>query len=99
MIALTRLVTKDTMIPTTTALCTANPDFGRALGLMCGANVIMPDATPPEFKKWYEIYPERFSASSSIETQLEQINDLVQSLGRYIAADAGHRIQRRYAVG
>ncbi len=99
MIALTRLVTQDTMIPTTTALSTVNPDLGRALGLLCGANVIMPDATPPEFKKWYEIYPKRSGASVSIEAQLEQIQKQVESLGREIGTDAGHRVKRRCAVG
>ncbi len=98
-VALTRVVTRDTLIPTTTALSTLNPDMGRALGLICGANVIMPDATPPAFRKMYEIYPKKLGAELSLEEQLHGIQELVESLGRQIARDAGHRVRREQAVG
>ena len=98
-IALTRLVTQDTMIPATTALSTVNPHRGRALGLLCGANVIMPNATPPEFREKYAIYPKPAKTVQPIEIQLKKIRELLRSLNRTIATGPGHRPGRRAAVG
>ena len=46
-VALTRLVCPDTNIPSTTALSILDPSAGRANGLCRGANVVMPNLTPP----------------------------------------------------
>ncbi len=99
LIAITRLITQDTMIPTTTALSTVNTEIGRMAGLFCGANVIMPNATPFAFKRWYEIYPRRSGNVLNLESQLASIKELVGNLGRRIAEGPGHRIKRSKAVG
>ena len=46
-VALTRLVRPDANIPSTTALATINKVDGRELGLQRGANIVMPNLTPP----------------------------------------------------
>ena len=46
-VALTRLVRPDANLPATTALSLINRDGGRAHGLQRGANVVMPNLTPP----------------------------------------------------
>ncbi len=56
-IALTRLLCPRANIPSTTALATLNPRRGRELGLVRGANVVMPNLTPPHYRVHYEIYP------------------------------------------
>ena len=56
-IALTRLTCPDANIPSTTALATLNKAQGRELGLLRGANVVMPNLTPPCYRRLYEIYP------------------------------------------
>lgn len=53
-VALTRMVTRDTHLPATTAAGTIHPE-GRQIALQCGANVIMPNATPKEFRKHYQV--------------------------------------------
>ena len=58
-IALSRLVCPRANIPSTTALATLNTASGRELGLARGANVIMPNLTPPEYRALYEIYPNK----------------------------------------
>ena len=55
MIAVTRLVLKDVNIAATTALQAIKPD-GREQGLSFGANVVMPQITPEEFRKQYLLY-------------------------------------------
>lgn len=56
-LALTRLACPEANIPSTTALATLNLANGRELGLLRGANVLMPNMTPPEYRALYEIYP------------------------------------------
>ena len=47
-IALTRLLCPRANIPSTTALATVNTRNGRELGLVRGANIVMPNLTPPQ---------------------------------------------------
>ncbi|MBM4040413.1 MAG: [FeFe] hydrogenase H-cluster radical SAM maturase HydE, partial [Planctomycetes bacterium] len=56
-VALTRLVCPWANIPSTTALATVNRESGRELGLARGANVVMPNLTPPQYRALYEVYP------------------------------------------
>jgi len=58
-IALARLVCPRANIPSTTALATLNRLRGRELGLARGANVVMPNLTPPAYRALYEIYPDK----------------------------------------
>jgi biotin synthase len=58
MIAATRLKLRDVNIAATTALQTLDP-IGREKGLRFGANVIMPQVTPPDVRKDYQLYPGR----------------------------------------
>jgi biotin synthase len=58
-IALARLVCQRANIPSTTALATLNAESGRELGLVRGANVIMPNLTPARYRVHYEIYPNK----------------------------------------
>ena len=55
MIALTRLVLKDVNIAAATALQTLDPS-GREKGILAGANIIMPNITPTEYRKFYQLY-------------------------------------------
>ena len=58
-IALTRLLCPRANIPSTTALATLNRRNGRELGLVRGANIVMPNLTPPKYRIHYEIYPNK----------------------------------------
>jgi biotin synthase len=58
-LALARLVCPRANIPATTALATLNKAQGRELGLERGANVVMPNLTPPQYRALYEIYPDK----------------------------------------
>jgi biotin synthase len=55
MIALTRLVLKDVNIAATTALQTLDP-AGREKGVQAGANIIMPNITPTDYRRFYQLY-------------------------------------------
>ncbi len=65
-IAIARLLTRNTNIPATTALATLHP-HGRLQALQAGANVVMPDFTPEQYKSRYDIYPGRADVGSAKE--------------------------------
>jgi biotin synthase len=93
-VALTRLVRPDANIPSTTALATINKRNGRELGLQRGANVLMPNLTPVEYRKLYEIYP----AKACIEETGSACNGCLRTrinvIGRQIARGRGSRKRR-----
>ena len=55
MVALTRLILPNALIPATTALGTIDP-CGRELGFKAGANVVMPNLSPVKVRKLYDLY-------------------------------------------
>jgi biotin synthase len=55
MVALSRLLLPQALIPATTALGTISPT-GREKGLMAGANVVMPNLSPKSVRKLYALY-------------------------------------------
>jgi biotin synthase len=88
-LALTRLVCPRANIPSTTALGTLNRDSGRELGLLRGANVIMPNLTPPQYRRKYEIYPAKACLFETAEQWQEHLKNRILRLGRTIGAGPG----------
>ena len=89
--ALTRLVCPGTNIPSTTALSVLDPAAGRANGLCRGANVVMPNLTPPEYRVLYQIYPGKAAAHESADVLANKTVELVLGLGRTVGKGEGGR--------
>ena len=87
-VALTRLVTKNAHLPATTALGSMDRDY-RLEGLKAGANVLMPNFTPLEYKKRYEIYPGKRCVSEPTGACGFCMEGLAQSIGRSIDYSRG----------
>ncbi|HOO56102.1 MAG TPA: [FeFe] hydrogenase H-cluster radical SAM maturase HydE [bacterium] len=96
-IALIRIVMPYILLPATTAIGTIHP-HGREKALLCGANVIMPNVTPPELRNLYEIYPGHNIFEGSPDESYDYINRMVASLGRTISKDYGHTYRHRYEL-
>jgi biotin synthase len=96
-VALTRLVCPETNIPSTTALATLDPAGGRANGLLRGANVVMPNLTPPEYRVLYQIYPGKAGLHETADITRAKIEDQILSLGRTVGRGPGTspRVARR----
>ncbi|MBU4271552.1 MAG: [FeFe] hydrogenase H-cluster radical SAM maturase HydE [Planctomycetes bacterium] len=88
-IALTRLVCPRTNIPATTALATLNTDYGRELGLVRGANVVMPNLTPPKYRILYEIYPDKACIAETGRECHRCLIARIKALGRRPGAGRG----------
>ncbi len=92
--ALTRIVTRNTHIPATTATGTIDPE-GRQKALQCGANVLMPNLTPLKYKKNYLLYPDKICIDEDGSKCRFCTESMVLELGRTISPDAGHSLKRR----
>lgn len=90
--ALTRIVTRDTHIPATTATGTIDTT-GRQKALRCGANVIMPNMTPSPYRKNYLIYPGKICISETPGKCSLCVEGMATELGRTIGRDAGHSLK------
>jgi biotin synthase len=88
-IALTRLVCPRANIPATTALATLNTYEGRELGLMRGANVVMPNLTPSKYRGLYEIYPDKACIAEAGEACHHCLSARIEAIGRRIGRGRG----------
>lgn len=93
-VALTRLTCPDINIPSTTALATLNQTDGRELGLMRGANIVMPNLTPPRYRALYEIYPNKACISETSEACASCLSMRIQHIGRRVGSGPGGRKRR-----
>lgn len=82
-IALLRLMFPKTLIPATTAFGSMHPQ-GRELALKAGGNVMMPNLSPTDVRKLYDLYENKICTG-------EEASQCKECLERRIAA-AGYRI-------
>ena len=97
-IALTRIVCPKANIPSTTALATLNKANGRELGLARGANVVMPNLTPPAYRALYEIYPAKACIYETARDCHACLQRRILSMGRKIGAGRGDCARRSASV-
>jgi biotin synthase len=91
MLAVLRLVTRDTNIPSTTALGVISPE-ARRKAFLAGANVFMPNFTPDRFTAYYEIYPGKGPEAGAIAKASEGgYVSLFEGMGRSIGKGHGYR--------
>ena len=79
-LSLLRIMNPKVLLPATTALATINPE-GRILGILSGANVVMPNVSPREQRKNYSLYNNKVSENEEsveglelLQKQLDKIN-------------------------
>ncbi len=88
--AITRLLLPDINIPATTAMETLNPN-GRLIALQSGANVVMPNVTQGDYRKFYEIYPGKICVNDTPTKCRGCITNKIKSINRSISTDYGFR--------
>ncbi|MBO4648880.1 MAG: [FeFe] hydrogenase H-cluster radical SAM maturase HydE [Lentisphaeria bacterium] len=76
LLSLIRLMLPKVLLPATTALATLDPD-GRRKGFAAGANVIMPNLSPPDVREKYLLYDHK--AYTGLESA-DSFAKLIQSL-------------------
>lgn len=77
-LSLTRIMLPKVLLPATTALSTIDAD-GRERGILAGANVVMPNLSPPDAREKYELYDNMLSTSAE---SVEGMNNLASRMQR-----------------
>ncbi len=102
MIALARLLLRDVNIAATTALQALNPT-GRELGLLAGANIVMPNITGTRYRKAYQLYEGKPCLDDDSEMCKGCLAKRVQGIGESIGlgrwGDAPHYEKRVRGAG
>ena len=86
--ALTRIIMPDINIPATTAMETLNPN-GRIKALQSGANVVMQNVMTSEYRKKYEIYPNKACNNENGDKCKNCIEAKIKSIGRSVSTGYG----------
>jgi biotin synthase len=90
LIAIMRLMFPDVLIPATTALGSID-QMGRELGLMAGANVVMPNLSPVNVRKQYELYDNKICVYEGAAQCRSCLENKVASMGYHIVTNIGNR--------
>ena len=94
-IALSRIVCPLSNIPSTTALKTIGNEAAARQALTCGANVIMPNVTPPEYRCQYQIYPGKTPGSLAGVDDHDVVVGSIEAMGRTVGRGRGDSVNRR----
>jgi biotin synthase len=82
--ALVRLLLPDAHMPATTAAGSLDPE-GREKMILSGANVLMPNITPPAAKRNYLLYPGKICLDEAGETCIGCLGLRMRSIGRELS--------------
>ncbi len=88
LLSVIRIIHPAVLLPATTALGTILPN-GREMGIMCGANVVMPNLSPRTVRKKYELYNNKLSDGAEGAEGLENLKQRVASAGCMVTVDRG----------
>lgn len=83
MIAVCRIALKDVNIASTTALQALNPT-GREMGLLAGANIIMPNITDTKYRENYQLYDGKPCMDENASMCRGCLEKRIQSIGETI---------------
>ena len=91
MLALTRLTLPDVLLPATTALGTVHKT-GRELGILAGANVVMPNLSPLAVREKYRLYDNKLCTGDEAAESLERLKRRLLLTGYEIVTSRGDHI-------
>lgn len=86
--AVMRILMEDINIPATTAMESLRSN-GRILALKSGANVVMPNMTNGEYRKFYELYPNKACVNDTPDHCRNCIGAKILAIGRTIGTGPG----------
>lgn len=87
-LGLVRLMLPQVLLPATTALSTLHPD-GRKLGILAGANVVMPNLSPQETRKYYSLYDNKRCMGNEAAEGLALLQQEMAEIGYKISFARG----------
>lgn len=88
LISILRLMNRNALIPSTTALGTIHP-MGREMGILAGANVVMPNLSPVSVRKKYMLYDNKICTGEEAAECKYCLSNRMKSIGYEIVTDRG----------
>lgn len=88
LISVLRLMFPRALIPATTALGTLAPD-GREQGILCGANVVMPNLSPLHDRKKYALYEGKTGTGEDAAESRDVLSRRMQAIGYTLSPSRG----------
>ena len=88
MLSLVRIMMPGVLLPATTALGTIH-SRGRELGIMAGANVVMPNLSPAAVRSKYELYDNKLCTGAEAAEHLEELKKRFEAIGYDIVFERG----------
>ena len=83
-----RLMLPKVLMPATTALSTIHPD-GRKMGILAGANVVMPNLSPQENRKLYSLYDNKRCMGDEAAEGLAMLQKEMEEIGYAVVSARG----------
>lgn len=87
-LALLRLTNPKALLPATTALGTASQN-GRIMGVLAGANIVMPNISPKDTREKYMLYNNKLSTGLEAGEYLMELEKSFSEIGYHIEVSRG----------
>lgn len=88
LLSIIRLIHPPVLLPATTALGTIDPQ-GREKGIQAGANVVMPNLSPADVRKKYELYDNKICTGEESAQCRQCLDDRMRAIGYRLVVDRG----------
>ena len=92
LLSVIRLMLPDVLLPATTALGTVDPR-GREMGILAGANVVMPNLSPLGVRKKYDLYDNKICTGEEAAECLECLKNRIKNIGYEIVTGRGDNVR------
>ena len=88
LLSIIRLIHPKILLPATTALGSIEEN-GREKGIMAGANVVMPNLSPYNYRKKYELYNNKLYGNAESAQAIDDLKKRMSAIGYEIVVDRG----------
>lgn len=95
LLSIFRLMLPAALIPATTALATLAPN-GRERGILAGANVVMPNLSPPAQRAKYSLYDNKASMGAEAAEGLKRLEEELKKIGYEISKERGDYVNEEF---
>jgi len=92
LLSVIRLMIPEVLLPATTALGTIDPR-GRELGILAGANVVMPNLSPVGVRKKYALYDNKICTGEEAAECMNCLGNRMKNIGYELTVDRGDNIK------
>lgn len=89
LLSVIRIIKPNLLLPATTALGSLHPE-GREMGILSGANVVMPNLSPQSVRKKYALYDNKLSDGAESAQSIEALKERMSNIGYEVVTDIGH---------